>query len=113
MGWSLEASILANRLLAESPLLLAAMIGLVFAAITLRRAARICCVLGCVTLLIGTLLLSFVHVSFVASRAASAMPIQQFSHYINLLGIGTGAMRAVAFALILTSAMVGRSRSHA
>jgi len=113
MNGSAGTSILVYRLLAESPLLLAAVAGIVLGAVMLRRAARICCIHSCATLLVGTLIVAFIQSALFESRMTSGISNERFATYSNLLGYGTGVMRGVAFGLVVTAAVVGRGRSRA
>ena len=104
------ASILTSRLLAESPLLLAAVVGIILAAVMLRHSALLCTIFGCAILLLGTVTVAVIQSALFESRISGELPVERFANYSNLLGIGTGLLRAVAFGLVLAAALIGRSR---
>ena len=104
-------SVLLSRLLSESPLLLVAVIGIILAAVILRRAALFCSLFGCILLLVGTLVGALIQSSLVESQTDRRTPREDLAAYYNILGIGTGLVRAVSFGLILTAALLGRSPS--
>lgn len=106
---ALGGSVFFSRLVSEAPLLAVAVVGIILAAVKLRRAAQFCGLFGCILLVVGTLIAALAQSYLVELPRNGQVQPADLGMYYSVLGFGTGAMRAASFGLILTAALVGRS----
>ncbi len=99
-----------GQLGAQTPALLVYLAGVIAAIVFLRRARMpsLACLLGCGLMIITTLAVTAIQAWMLQLHLDGSWPASRYGQAMSMIGIVSGAIRAVGLALVVAAVFLGR-----